>query len=452
MQKGTWLARVGVLSMVLLIVILPGCGRTESNQSPTAKIQSPTETAKISVEESVSFEAEAQDMDGTVKRYIWDFGDGNRTEQTERIVRHVYHKPGSYTVKLIAVDNEGAESEEVTLKVLIREEAPPSMPIPAIYGYVYLWESILGTDEVISTLKEKGTDKVAKFVQQEETKRQREYFISMSALVKGAKLYIKQKGSETVNDELRAYISNDIFDGFPIEMVQRAVRFVSGEKAEVNPQYTDRIINSIAQRLVANSLNQRCTVVDVLDAAQLTFDVAEAQRFCGTPPVPFSRPPLMFPSSEEMYAAYWWWFVLTEVLGHEYLQNALNSEVDFHHFVASTKDTAGRVMEEEVDTIRNLHAQGKSEAVMKHTARAGIRTGMYNYNMMSDVAGILPLTEGDVLRIIWERYEENGHQNVTYIIANQATDFLLQNIMGDASACREMENLGIRVKCSLLAL
>ncbi|MFA5772702.1 MAG: PKD domain-containing protein [Thermoplasmata archaeon] len=59
---------------------------------------------KISASEGIEFSAiNSFDADGMIERYEWNFGDG--TNGSGETVKHVYEKPGTYTVTLIVVDN-----------------------------------------------------------------------------------------------------------------------------------------------------------------------------------------------------------------------------------------------------------------------------------------------------------------------------------------------------------
>jgi len=50
--------------------------------------------------------ASSGDDDGTIKNWTWDFGD-NSTDNTSTVI-HSYIKPGTFTVKLTVIDNDGA--------------------------------------------------------------------------------------------------------------------------------------------------------------------------------------------------------------------------------------------------------------------------------------------------------------------------------------------------------
>ena len=57
--------------------------------------------------ETVSFSAaDSTDVDGYIKKYEWDFGDGTKGKGVR--VDHVYAAPGTYKVTLTVTDNGGA--------------------------------------------------------------------------------------------------------------------------------------------------------------------------------------------------------------------------------------------------------------------------------------------------------------------------------------------------------
>ena len=64
------------------------------------------------VGENASFDAsESRDIGGRIDAYLWDFGDGNKTDKmSEPTVNHIYLKGGPCTVILIVEDDEGATS------------------------------------------------------------------------------------------------------------------------------------------------------------------------------------------------------------------------------------------------------------------------------------------------------------------------------------------------------
>ena len=89
----------------------------EPNKVPTANAGGPyTATAgkELTLDGSKS-----SDSDGTIKEYIWDFGDGSKTGSGVKPV-HTYSKADTYTVKLTVKDDKGATSEAAT-KVTVKE-------------------------------------------------------------------------------------------------------------------------------------------------------------------------------------------------------------------------------------------------------------------------------------------------------------------------------------------
>ena len=61
------------------------------------------------------------DIDGYIVKYIWDFGDGSRAYG--EVVRHVYDRPGNYTVRLTVVDNTGLEGSAKVVVHVTRRKA-----------------------------------------------------------------------------------------------------------------------------------------------------------------------------------------------------------------------------------------------------------------------------------------------------------------------------------------
>jgi DNA-binding beta-propeller fold protein YncE len=77
------------------------------NQAPVARF----EVAGAAAGSAVVFDASsASDSDGSITRYDWDFGDGTTLLNGGPQVAHVYAKPGSYEVRLVVTDNEGAST------------------------------------------------------------------------------------------------------------------------------------------------------------------------------------------------------------------------------------------------------------------------------------------------------------------------------------------------------
>lgn len=73
----------------------------------------------------VAFTATAQDTDGQVVSWSWDFGDGNTsTDQSSTI--HIYQTPGTYTASLTVTDDGGTTSQPpATVEITVEETPTP---------------------------------------------------------------------------------------------------------------------------------------------------------------------------------------------------------------------------------------------------------------------------------------------------------------------------------------
>jgi PKD repeat protein len=60
------------------------------------------------VNQSFLFQSTSSDIDGTIVRYEWDFGDGVREDKPD--VQHRYSFPGQYTVTHVVTDNGGLQA------------------------------------------------------------------------------------------------------------------------------------------------------------------------------------------------------------------------------------------------------------------------------------------------------------------------------------------------------
>lgn len=69
--------------------------------------------------QEVQFDSSAQDGDGTVSSYAWDFGDGG--QGTGGTPAHTYAQAGDYTVKLTVTDNDGGQK---TVQTVVHVVAP----------------------------------------------------------------------------------------------------------------------------------------------------------------------------------------------------------------------------------------------------------------------------------------------------------------------------------------
>jgi hypothetical protein len=55
----------------------------------------------------------SSDADGAVARFDWDFGDGKTLRDGGPTPRHIYRAPGTYTVRLTVIDDEGCSTQLV---------------------------------------------------------------------------------------------------------------------------------------------------------------------------------------------------------------------------------------------------------------------------------------------------------------------------------------------------
>ncbi|MBP1465345.1 PKD domain-containing protein [Candidatus Chloroploca sp. M-50] len=77
---------------------------------------------------TVAFEARADDPDGAVRSYRWEFGDG--TESRSPDPTHIFRSRGSYPVKLTVWDNDGAAQSQ-TLTITVTDAVNPAITINA---------------------------------------------------------------------------------------------------------------------------------------------------------------------------------------------------------------------------------------------------------------------------------------------------------------------------------
>jgi len=69
------------------------------------------------VGEPSTFTSIGEDPDGTIVKYAWDFGDGNKG--TGANITHTYTVAGDYTVRLTVVDDHGISSSNKTTTITV---------------------------------------------------------------------------------------------------------------------------------------------------------------------------------------------------------------------------------------------------------------------------------------------------------------------------------------------
>ncbi|MDJ0962290.1 MAG: PKD domain-containing protein [Acidimicrobiia bacterium] len=81
-------------------------GIVATNEGPTAAF-----TVDCDYLSCVFDASAANDPDGTVVTYGWDFGDGDTTSSSDPVVAHEYAAPGTYEVDLTVTDNDAATDD-----------------------------------------------------------------------------------------------------------------------------------------------------------------------------------------------------------------------------------------------------------------------------------------------------------------------------------------------------
>ena len=82
------------------------------NQPPQAAF-SPTTLAPAGQASSFDAGSAADSDGGTIVRYDWDFGDGTTQANAGPTPSHTYAQPGTYTVQLTVIDNEGCSTSRI---------------------------------------------------------------------------------------------------------------------------------------------------------------------------------------------------------------------------------------------------------------------------------------------------------------------------------------------------
>jgi hypothetical protein len=77
------------------------------NSLPTCSFVVEPVAGPFRVNDTVLFQSTANDSDGTIVRYEWDFGDGGKEDKPD--VAHVYRIAGTYTVTHICTDDDGGQ-------------------------------------------------------------------------------------------------------------------------------------------------------------------------------------------------------------------------------------------------------------------------------------------------------------------------------------------------------
>lgn len=115
-------AHAGSYVVHLTVIDVLGEKRTLSKRlsivlhRPTASIQGADGGGLAG--QQVYLDSGAQDSDGTVVAYSWDFGDGSHS--AEASPAHTWSSPGTYTITLVVTDNDGLTSAPATAQIVIQ--------------------------------------------------------------------------------------------------------------------------------------------------------------------------------------------------------------------------------------------------------------------------------------------------------------------------------------------
>jgi PKD repeat protein len=90
-----------------------------SNQPPEIKSFTATATKTADGALQVTFTCEAEDPDGSITFYQWDFGDGQTETTTDNTIEHTYTQQGLYRAKVTVRDNQGATAVSNYFLILI---------------------------------------------------------------------------------------------------------------------------------------------------------------------------------------------------------------------------------------------------------------------------------------------------------------------------------------------
>ncbi|PNX52591.1 MAG: hypothetical protein BV458_08790 [Thermoplasmata archaeon M9B2D] len=101
-----------VIGSLCVCVLLSGC---IENKPPTVNIIALPTVGVAPM--NVSFIANATDPDGTIDTYLWDFDDGNTSQ--EKNPTHYFTNPDSYNVSLTVTDNSGDSATSYTIITLV---------------------------------------------------------------------------------------------------------------------------------------------------------------------------------------------------------------------------------------------------------------------------------------------------------------------------------------------
>ncbi|MEM7366635.1 MAG: PKD domain-containing protein, partial [Pseudomonadota bacterium] len=112
------------------ILFLTACGSGGGGDNPPAQPTNQPPTASFTFSPSsgpapliVNFDASGSaDNDGSITSFTWDFGDGNSA--SGETTQHSFNDPGTFTVTLTVVDDDGA-NRNTSLSITVDDPIPP---------------------------------------------------------------------------------------------------------------------------------------------------------------------------------------------------------------------------------------------------------------------------------------------------------------------------------------
>jgi PKD repeat protein len=104
---------------------IPDSGSGSSNQRPVARIDSTP--ANGIVPHTILLDARGSTDDGTITRYLWEFGDGTSAEG--QMVEKTFFSPGTYSVRLTVWDDGSPSLSGTTTRQVIVQPALPQLTI-----------------------------------------------------------------------------------------------------------------------------------------------------------------------------------------------------------------------------------------------------------------------------------------------------------------------------------
>jgi peptide/nickel transport system substrate-binding protein len=121
---------VAIIVVILVVaaiagaLLLMGGGETTENKAPTASLT--LSDNEVVFGQSVTFNGTgSSDPDGTIAKYIWQFGDGNSLQTVTNTVSYTYTIPGQFLAVLTVVDDKGMTGSSWASVPMVTVANPP---------------------------------------------------------------------------------------------------------------------------------------------------------------------------------------------------------------------------------------------------------------------------------------------------------------------------------------